>query len=408
MIRIISDCNACGRAVLPLAVLFLSSCGGGSTPPPATATSTMVTTSDVPPCGIEGTGIHVQDCNGSGDLTPPPPVTGLSMTTARAEHTATLLPNGKVLIAGGATEGFQPLASAELYDPSTGTFSPAGDMTAPRSAHTATLLANGKVLIMGGAQSQSAVMSGWAANGVSAELYDPSTGSFTATGSMLSGGHAVSTLLPDGRVLVAKDGNSAEIYDPAAGTFTLTGAYGSATVEVDTAVLLPNGTVLVVGCTAGCTVGMTALFDPKTDKFNPTGSRQASSAAVVSNGTVLTDDTVLFVEGNDEARPDDVEIYDPTAGAFTHIGHTQYAHEFSTATRLPDGSVLIAGGQLAGGTGNPAVELYAPASRTFTSATNLATGRHNHTATLLPDGTVLIAGGYGVWPGPTSSAEIYK
>ena len=131
MIRIISACSAYGRALLPFSVLLLPACGGGSTPPPATATSTTVTTSGGPPCGIEGSGVSIQDCNSSGALTPPPPVTGLSMTIARAGHTATLLPNGKVLIAGGATDGFQPLTSAELYDLSTGTFSPAGYMTAP-------------------------------------------------------------------------------------------------------------------------------------------------------------------------------------------------------------------------------------------------------------------------------------
>jgi Galactose oxidase, central domain len=405
MIRITVDCSACGRALLVISVLFLSACGGGSTPPPATATSTMVTTSGVPPCGIEGSGIHIQDCNAGGDQSPPP-VTGLSMTTARAEHTATPLPDGKVLIAGGAvwavSHGFSATASAELYDPSAGSFSPTGDMNTARGEHVAALLADGRVLLAGGLSDFKNYT-----YFVSAEIYDPATGTFTPTGNMVSSGRVASAvLLPDGRILIGQDGNSAEIYDPAAGTFTLTGAYGSATVEVDTAMLLPNGTVLVVGCAANCSVGMTALFDPKTDRFNPTGSRQAWST--VSNGTVLTDGTVLFVEGNDSALPDDVEIYDPTAGAFTHIGHTHDVHEFSTATRLPDGSVLIAGGQLAGGNGNPAVELYAPATRTFTSVTNLSTGRHNHTATLLPNGAVLVAGGYSVWPYPTPSAEIYR
>jgi hypothetical protein len=147
-----------------------------------------------------------------------------NLATGRAGHTATLLSNGKVLIAGGAGDGSQPLASAELYDPSTRTFSPAGNMTTPRSGHTAILLATGKVLIAGGNQTQSAVIAGSGSQGVSAELYDPSTGRFTATGSMVSGGGTVSALLPDGRVLIAKD-VGAEVYDPASGTFALTGAY---------------------------------------------------------------------------------------------------------------------------------------------------------------------------------------
>jgi hypothetical protein len=126
-----------------------------------------------------------------------------NMTAPRSWHTATLLPNSKVLIAGGAGPTFNvTLTSAELYDPSTGTFTAAGNMTTPRSEHTATLLPNGKVLIAGGARDSSP--DGNYLPVASAELYDPSTGIFAATGSMTAAriGHAA-TLLPDGRVLMA-------------------------------------------------------------------------------------------------------------------------------------------------------------------------------------------------------------
>ena len=173
-----------------------------------------------------------------------------NMTTARADHTATLLPNGKVLIAGGEGDGFQDLASAELYDPSTRTFAPTGSMITPRYAHSATLLADGRVLIAGGTQDVNRGTSVF-----TAEIYDPSTGAFTATGDLTSiGGEVyaipgdVTTLLPDGRVFVAAT-NNAEIYDPHSGTFTPTGPYADPSLVYGTTVtLLTNGKVLVTGC----------------------------------------------------------------------------------------------------------------------------------------------------------------
>jgi Galactose oxidase, central domain len=124
---------------------------------------------------------------------------------------------------------------------------------------------------------------------------------------------------------------------------------------------------------------------------------------------LLMNGEVLFV-GENELNwvPADAEIYDPGAGTFTSIGNTIAPHEFSAAVRLPNGTVLITGGQLPGGSGSPGTDLYDPATGKFTSAGNMTVGRHSHTATLLPDGSVLIAGGHSTWPASTSSAEIYK
>jgi hypothetical protein len=408
MIRIAHNFAARRLVLICLAVMLLSSCGGGSAENSPT----------LHPYGIEGTG----------GLPPPPPPSSLKMTTARAGHTATLLQDGKILIAGGTgnSGGFLALASAELYDPSNGTFTPTGDMTTARTGHSATLLANGKVLIAGGDSGGPGPYTFL----VSAEIYDPSTGTFTATGNMTANGGfgwSSSDLLPDGRVLIAAEGN-AEVYDPSTGTFALTGAYSSSptgVVEMQTATLLPDGRVLAIGavltqCASGQCIwnaGPAELFDPKTDTFSATDLARASlpppwpptvAPPFSATATLLMNGTVLFVDGNDEELADYAAIYDPASGKFTPIGFTQAGHEFGTATGLPDGTVLIAGGQVPGGNGSTAVELYVPATGTFTSTTSMTTGRHEHTATLLHDGTVLIAGGYSTWPNPTASAEIYK
>jgi Kelch motif len=335
-----------------------------------------------------------------------------NMTTVRAEHTATLLGNGKVLIAGGVGNSFQPLASAELYDPSTGTFAPTGSMITPRYLHSATLLADGRVLIAGGTQDVNGGTSVF-----TVEIYDPSTGAFTATGDLTSiGGDVyaipgdVTTLLPDGRVFVAAT-NNAEIYDPHSGTFTPTGPYADPSFVYGTTVtLLTNGKVLVTGvtgCPTSCSVGEAELFDPQSGTFGVTGPMMAKYYPDYGyTATLLTDDRVLFL-GSDDFGVADTEVYNPTTGAFASTG-SAFSQELAPASRLTDGTVLIAGGQVPGGGGSAAAELYVPASGTFEIVGGMTTGRHSHTATPLPDDTVLITGGFSGWPDPTSSAEVYK
>jgi hypothetical protein len=338
-----------------------------------------------------------------------------SMTTARADHTATLLGNGKVLIAGGEGDDFQSLASAELYDPSTRTFAPTGSMITPRYAHSATLLADGRVLIAGGRR----VLIAGVANGPSvftAEIYDPSTGAFTATGDLTSiGGEvyanpwAVTTLLPDGRVFVAAT-NNAEIYDPHSGTFTPTDPYADPSLVDATAILLTSGKVLVTGCAGplNCSVGVAELFDPQSGTLSVTGPMMAKYFPDYGyTATLLTDGRVLFLGSNDWPEPADAEVYDPAAGTFASIGGPA-SQEVAPASRLTDGTVLIAGSQVPGGNGSAGAELYVPASGTFAFAGEMTANRQSHTATPLPDDTVLITGGYSVWPDPTSSAEAYK
>lgn len=332
-----------------------------------------------------------------------------NMTTARAEHTATLLDNGKVLIAGGSGQGFAPLGSAELYDPSTRTFSSTGSMVTPRYYHSATLLADGRVLIAGGTRDVNAGYSVF-----TAEVYDPSTGAFASTGNLNSGGGSVfaftgpvTALLPDGRVFVA-GANNPEIYDPQSGTFTLTGRYvDPVPILVSTVTLLTNGNVLITGCISVCTAGVTEVFNPRTGALSVTGPMPGGAWSDESTATSLMDGRILFVSSDDSADIANAEVYDPAAGSFASIGYANYPHEFSPAARLADGTVLITGGQLPGGDGSTCAELFFPASGTFQLASPMAVGRHAHGATLLPDGAVLITGGFSGWPDPTSSAEIY-
>jgi IPT/TIG domain/Galactose oxidase, central domain len=326
-------------------------------------------------------------------------VTG-SLATARRQHTATLLPNGKVLIAGGLFGGY--LTSAELYDPASGTFSVTGSLATARSQHTATLLPNGKVLIAGGYNGSSLT---------SAELYDPASGTFSATtGSLGTARYShTATLLRNGKVLVAGGygaGVSAELYDPASGTFSATGNLGNARYS-DTATLLQNGKVLFAGGFAPAALSSAELYDPAgAGTFSGTGTlataRGQHTATLLANGKVLIAGGYNPTSGSPYLSS--AALYDPTNGTFSAtagLGIARYCH---TATLLPNGKVLIAGGF--NGSYLSSSELYDPAIGTFSATTgSLGTARFQHTATLLPNGKVLIAGGFnGSYP---SSAELY-
>jgi large repetitive protein len=322
-----------------------------------------------------------------------------SITIARSGHTATVLPNGKILIAGGYS-GSARLASAELYDPATGTFARTGDMTTPRAGNKAVLLPNGKVLIAG-------------AGDVGAELYDPSTGTFTATGGPIPGAFpqaegTTAILLADGTALFGL-----QLYDPIMGTFSIDGS----AFWADQAFLLPNGRVFLAKIDWPVLSLYAAVYDPVSRWTQSTGapadtnllSDEGVGGTSLANGKVLlaggiSKETNLFSTG--------AELYDPLTGTFSATGDMTLGRAHYTATPLGDGSVLIAGSS--GVDVSMTAELYDPVAGQFSRTGNPTVARlQGQTATLLQDGTVLFVGGRVANPTsfhsvPSASAEVYK
>jgi hypothetical protein len=279
-----------------------------------------------------------------------------SMTTGRANgvFTATLLKDGEVLIAGGANLSSSALASAELYNPATGTFSPTGSMTEARTGATATLLPDGEVLLAGGYNGATYV--------ASAELYNPATGTFSPTASMATArGYHTATLLQNGEVLVAGGENStgfpgAELYDPATGKWTATGSMGP--IFVKYAVLLANGDVFAVG--GG---GITELYNPKTGTWSAAAKfddRNDFSVTLLANGKVLVAGGFVYIPHPTHFTTSAL-LYDPTTGKWTATGTMNIARAGQLAVLLQSGQVLVSGGNHIS-TSSPlgSAELYQP------------------------------------------------
>ena len=397
-----------------------------------TSGNQTITATDTAKSTITGVSNETQVCctAPAGTFTP----TG-SMKFQRIGHTATLLQNGTVLIAGGDEPGltsFVPLASAEIYNPATGTFTSTGSMGTARVGHTATLLANGKVLIAGGNDATGTL--------ATTEVFDPSTGSFSpANGNMEIArvGHTA-TLLNDGtgRVLVAGGGTSpavffgpvpdqgsasAELFDPNSGQFTPAGNNMSSRRIYHTATLLPNGDVLLAGGTNnGSALG--DLFAPASAMFTATATGGTTNLHLAA--AALQDGSALLTGGGSIGGGCPVPtwevdkrafLFDDSDASFSQTGEMSVSRESHTATLLPGGDVLIAGGvdgpvRCSSDFGEVATaELFSRASGSFTLTGSMETARAGHTATLLGNGQVLVVGGTSGGLGNVlTSAELFQ
>jgi N-acetylneuraminic acid mutarotase len=321
------------------------------------------------------------------------------LAKARYSHTATLLPDGRVLAVGGFDDT-NAVATAELYDPATRAWSPAGAMATARYLHAATLLPNGKVLVSGGISGSTAVPTN--------ELYDPVTNTWSAAAPMIAPRFShTATLLNTGKVLVSGGLNvstaiaTAELYDPATNTWAATGSMATSRYY-HTANLLPNGKVVVTGGFSSTVVATAEQYDTATGTWAAAGSmtqaRHQHAAALLADGKLLVSGGVNDDHG--KATIASAELYDASTNSWSVVGSMAQPRNRHTATVLANGKVLVMGGVELGALGGETVlasaELYDPVSKTWSSAGAMSAPREKQTATMLTNGQVLFSGGVKV------------
>jgi len=333
-----------------------------------------------------------------------------SLNVARYGHTATLLTNGEVIVVGGVNDSTGYLSSAELYNPSTGKWTLTGSMTVPRYGHNAVLLQDGRVLVAGGLNASTYQGPALA----SAELYNPSTGTWTPTGTMITGRESFDlTLLPNGEVLAAGGFNngaltSAELYSPATGTWTATGNMTAGTIS-EAAVLLQNGEVFAASVN---------LYHPSTGTWTTTSSLTSGGSPPV----VLLPNGNVFTGGNIQGDG----LYNPSTNQWTSFppppctkGGQSSQNCQSAGALLNSGRVLVAGGVTYVNAQPYPIEetnglaaLFDPSTLTWTTTGSMNKSRLGETMTVLLNGQVLVAGGetFDKHLGhlvPIASAELY-
>ena len=339
-----------------------------------------------------------------------------SMSTPRVYHTATLLQDGKVLVAGGRNASEAALASSELFNPVTGQWTTTGNLNVARDQASAVLLPNGKVLIAGGEAAAYQDLT-------SAELYDPATGTWSLTGSMQETrvDFEMQTL-PDGTVLAAGGQRqntygvtaTAERYNPRSGTWSGVGSMHH-TRGAPQSALLQNGHVLVSGgCQYGGCPGPIApageLFDPSTHTWtlasDPVEPRMQTEMVSLSDGRIFIAGGTSYAGGYWHPTSA-VEAYNPAADQWSLLSPLGSPTENLLSAALPDSRVVVAGGANSYGQRLATSQLYDPTSDTWQSTGGLAVPRMLTTTVTLTDGRVLTTGGRGYSSTALSSAEIF-
>lgn len=397
---VLSATFAGGTGVITPGDLALDSGGAVTVAPTADQTYTLTVTNDAGDVATATTTVTITADTGHFTL-------GAQMVHPRSGHSATLLANGKVLVAGGRVArdgGPLPVLPAELYDPATGAFQESGALPSGRWHPRAVLLADGRVLVAGGWDDSGRALA-------SALIYDPVTGLFTPTGSMATArAEFAMARLADGRVMVIGGDSSspvsitgAEIYDPATQAFTTTVSLPAGGAGA-TAVVLGDGRVLVPGShdepdLNHMNVAASLAYDPAGRNLAPTGARSQPTADYLA--VRLADGRVL-VAGGDSA-PGVVrqvaELFDPTTNAYTPTG-SMLPMDLEPGAYVPlaDGSVLVLG---------RTDQVYDPVTGTFAATDALAIACDGYTATRLDDGTVLVVGGDTDSVTSNGTAQVY-
>ena len=331
-----------------------------------------------------------------------------SMSCPRAGQGQVLLPNGKVMAAGGHNNIGIITNGVELYDCTNHNWSTVASMNFKRNSGSLTLLQSGKVLAAGGL---SAFYNSFVTN---AEIYDPGTDGWTTTGPMNIARYShTATLLANGQVLVAggdaTNGYPAmtELFDPSTGNWIPTGNLTTAR-DSHTATLLPNGKVAVIGGHNAGGLSSVELYDAGTGLWTAGPALPLFGGLDAHTATLLANGKVLVAGGFGNSGPSAAAlVYDVTNGTWTGTGSMSFARYGHTATLLASGKVLVVGGLSPANTVVNNAEEYDPSQQTWTVVAPMQTGRSYPRSTLLPTGQVLVAGGAGAANTVLSNAELF-